>query len=199
MTKLSEGPPVVAVGFGGSTASTAALMWAALEARRRGARLRVIHAWRPHPLHALYAADEGSGHPAPSCSQEADLLAAQARSALGDMIMVHAVTEVVEGPPERVLVEASAQADLLVLGSGGQSPVAQADPRVVDRPVGPVVRACLSHARCPVVIISRTFAPMLTDTEHTGTRLSGTGQASASRSERYDPSRLEHKTAVARI
>jgi len=67
-------------------------------------------------------------------------------------------TELVEGAPERVLADASADADLLVLGSGSQSPVAHVDPQIVDRPTGPVIRACLSHARCPVVIISPAMA-----------------------------------------
>jgi nucleotide-binding universal stress UspA family protein len=197
--KRSESPPVVAVGFGGSAASTAAVIWGEREARRRGARLRVIQAWQPHPLHALYAAGGGSARQSPSCAEEAGLLAAQVRSTLGGATGLQLVTDVVEGPPERVLVEASSQADLLVLGSGSQSQVGPADPRVVDRPVGPVVRACLSHARCPVVIITRTFAPMVTNAGHTGTRLSGAGQVGARPGEHHDPCPLAHETAVARV
>ncbi|HEX9065279.1 MAG TPA: universal stress protein [Streptosporangiaceae bacterium] len=159
---LSEGQPVVGVGVGGSGASTAALVWAAREARHRGARLLVIQAWQPHPLRALYAAAGYGRRPPPSTSAAAAQLDALVRSALGDTAGLDLVTEVVEGPAERVLADASGRLDLLVLGSGGQSPVSQVDPLVVDRPVGPVVRACLSHARCPVVIITPAMAPVLT-------------------------------------
>lgn len=197
--KLSEAPPVVAVGFGGSTASTAALRWAGLEAGRRGARLRVIQALQPHPLHALYAAAGGSERPTPSRDEEIDLLATHVRSALGASATADLVTEVVEGPPERVLVDVSAQADLLVLGSGSQSPVTQADPLVVDRPVGPVVRACLSHARCPVVIITHAFAPALHDNGHTGTRLAAPGQVGIRLSEHRNPPLPAHKSVAASV
>lgn len=158
----SERQPVVGVGVGGSGASTAALIWAAHEARTRGAQLRVIQAWQPHPLRALYAAAAHGARPPSSKAAAAGLLAAQVRSVLGDTTRLDLVTEVIEGPAERVLADASATVDLLVLGSGRQSPVTQVDPLVVDRPVGPVVRACLSHARCPVVIISPAMAPGLT-------------------------------------
>jgi hypothetical protein len=52
---------------------------------------------------------------------------------------------ILQGVPERVLVEQSASADLLVIGSAA-GPVG-------ERPIGPVVRACLSHAHCPVVVV----------------------------------------------
>ena len=183
----SERQPVVGVGVGASGAATAALIWAAREARSRGARLRVIRAWQPHPLRALYAA--ANGRPPPPCrAAAASLLDAQVRSSLGDTTGLDLVAEVIEGPAERVLADVSAELDVLVLGSGGQSPVTQVDPLVVDRPVGPVVRACLSHARCPVVIITPAMAPGLT-----GTGLSGTG-----RSEDLEPSAPPRRPAVAR-
>ena len=158
----SDHQPVVGVGVGSSGAATAALIWAAREARSRGARLRVIQAWQPHPLRALYAAAGHGLRPPPSPAAAASLLDAQVQSSLGDTTSLDLVTEVIEGPAERVLADVSAQLDVLVLGSGGQSPVAQVDPLVVDRPVGPVVRACLSHARCPVVIITPATAAGLT-------------------------------------
>jgi nucleotide-binding universal stress UspA family protein len=65
-----------------------------------------------------------------------------------------------------VLAQASARADLLVLGSGSQSPVAHVDPQIVDRPTGPVIRACLSHARCPVLIIGPAMTASLGIGDH---------------------------------
>ena len=148
----SERQPVILVGVGGSDASIAALSWAAGEARRRSARLRVIEAWQVYPARALYAAG-WSDRGRPSRDAAADRLAARVLAVVGDTASVTVTTELVEGTAERVLAEASASADLLVLGSGSQSPVAQVDPQIVDRPTGPVIRACLSHARCPVLII----------------------------------------------
>ncbi len=151
-----EWQPVILVGVGGSDASIAALIWAAGEAHRRNARLRVLEAWQAYPARALYAA--GRADREPSRDAAADRLAARVRTVLGDAVSPAATTELVEGAAERVLADASADADLLVLGSGSQSPVAHVDPQIVDRPTGPVIRACLSHARCPVVIISPAMA-----------------------------------------
>src|SRR5215472_4624452 len=140
----------VVVGVSGSAASMAALLWASGEARRRGTRLRVVQARQPNPVRAQYA---GTVTPALGCGQEAlspagaGGLAVMVRAALGDTARSDMSTEVIEGVPERALIEASDGADMLVLGSGGQSPVAHADPLIVDRPIGPVIRACLSHAR----------------------------------------------------
>lgn len=153
------------VGLSGSAASTAALFWAAGEARRRGVGLRVVQARQANPVRAHYA-DVGTG--VPECRQEpipsaaaSERLAVKVRAALGEAGTTDLSTEVVQGAPERLLISESDGADLLVLGSGGKSPVAQADPLIVDRPIGPVIRACLSHAHCPVVIIGQTAAAEL--------------------------------------
>jgi nucleotide-binding universal stress UspA family protein len=154
--------PVILVGVGGSGASLAALAWAAGEARRREATLRVMQAWQPHPARAPYAGTPSVQHEIPSLEQTADRLTAELsailHAVLGDPAGVLVVVDLAEGPAERVLASASADAELLVLGAGAQSPVTQPDPLIVDRPVGPVIRACLSHARCPVVIISPAMA-----------------------------------------
>jgi nucleotide-binding universal stress UspA family protein len=55
--------------------------------------------------------------------------------------------EITEGMAERVLADRSRDADLLVLG-------AAADVRMTGRPAGPVIRACMRSARCPLVIIT---------------------------------------------
>lgn len=156
----SERRPVILVGVGGSDASIAALIWAAGEARRRHARLAVVEAWQVYPARALYAAGR-TERGLPSRDAAADRLAARVRAVLGDAAAAAVTTDVVEGVAERVLAEASAGVDLLVLGSGSQSPVAHVDPQIVDRPTGPVIRACLSHARCPVVIIGPAMAARL--------------------------------------
>jgi nucleotide-binding universal stress UspA family protein len=70
---------VIAVGVDGSESAAAALRWAAAEARLRGARLRVVHAWNvPTIAHA------GSGF-VPPASFEDDLGQA-AETALGQWL-----------------------------------------------------------------------------------------------------------------
>ncbi len=65
------------------------------------------------------------------------------------------------GSPLMSTPRSAIDADMLVLGAGKESPVAHVDPLIVDRPVGPVIRSCLSRARCPVVIISPATAAQL--------------------------------------
>ena len=66
-------------------------------------------------------------------------------------------SELAEGSPARVLIDQSAGAELLVLGtaehasqSAGEGPP----------DVGPVARACLHSAACPVVIVAPCDAPL---------------------------------------
>ncbi len=58
----------------------------------------------------------------------------------------------VDGLPARVLLDRCADADMLVLGTSGDTPGAV-------RSAGPVIRACLRRASCPVVVISAAQDP----------------------------------------
>ncbi len=60
--------------------------------------------------------------------------------------------EVVDGLAARVLLERCAGADMLVLGTASDTDGA-------SRPAGPVIRACLRRAACPVVVISAEQEP----------------------------------------
>jgi nucleotide-binding universal stress UspA family protein len=142
----------IIVGVSGSRASVAAMRWAADEARRRHARLRVIRAWDPSQRAAPYAG-VGEGRPAEDTRVALDSgLAAAVRAAFGPVRPACLHTELAEGVPERVLIARSADADLLVLGT----------PRSQDAAglsVGPVLRTCLMRARCPVVVVSAGAGP----------------------------------------
>lgn len=152
-----SGPHIV-VGVDGSAGSKRALRWAAEEARKRHGRVQVVLAWEPAYLatyspvtaHADHAEQERAAHA---------LLADTLRSVFGVDIHDHVTAKVVQGIAERVLVEESRAADLLVLGS------TQARERACQ-PVGPVIRGCLHQARCPVMIIGSCEAarpePVLT-------------------------------------
>jgi len=140
----------IVVGVSGSRASVAALRWAADEARRRPARLSVVCAWDPFLRRAPYA-DVSEGHPGDQARAALySGLATAIRTALGPVPPDGVDTELAEGPPERVLVSRSGTADLLVLGTGRPQDAAGLS-------VGPVIRSCLSRARCPVVVVSASL------------------------------------------
>ena len=117
----------IVVGISDSRASLTALHWAAAEARLRGASLHVVRAWDSVRHAAPYAA---VGQLPTGDEQEAEVragLAADMQAEFGPATPGGVTTELAEGAPERILVAQSARADLL--------------------------RACLAHAGCPVVIV----------------------------------------------
>jgi len=136
----------VVVGVSGSPASAAALRWAAAEARRRHARLRVIRSWDPEFDAAALPPDVRMA----SARQQA-AAALSLAGTMGDVFGPQApdgvTAELAQGMAERVLADRSADAELLVLGSA-------APPGGAARSIGPVVRSCLSRACCPVVVVS---------------------------------------------
>lgn len=143
--------PSILVGFGSSRAAVAALRWAVGEARLRQARLRVVRTWERFPLRAFYALTSDCQAPRQTGVRAADRLAADVSAALGELASADVTSELAEGVAERILVDASAGASLLVLGSADPAPA-------VGSSVGPVIRACLRHAQCPVVIVSPAMA-----------------------------------------
>jgi nucleotide-binding universal stress UspA family protein len=145
---------VIVVGVSGSPASGAALSWAAEEARLRGARLHVVRVWDPARHAAPYAAVGATPTGEEELASARDALAAAMRAEFGPVTPEGVTAELAEGVPERVLVDRSSGADLLVLGVNTPAWLA-------GRSAGPVVRACLARARCPVVVISGVDAEPL--------------------------------------
>ena len=137
--------PTVLVGVSGSRASVGALRWAADESRRRGARLVAVRCWEPGQP-AYYAAHGSIADDAHSHQAAAWELASTLHEVFGGRLPASLYTEVIEGMAERVLADRSAGADLLVLGS-------TSSPCVSGPSIGPVIRSCLSRARCPVVVV----------------------------------------------
>jgi nucleotide-binding universal stress UspA family protein len=139
----SDGPTIV-VGVSGSPASARALRWAVAEAGRLQGRLRVVLIWTIEPR-AYYAPAISAADYERRQRRAVSGLAAMVRTVAGSLPPHALTTYVAHGLPERALVEQSAGADLLVLGSAtglGGPPS-----------IGPVIRACLSHAHCPVVVV----------------------------------------------
>jgi nucleotide-binding universal stress UspA family protein len=135
----------VVVGVNGSMASIAALRWAAREAGLRQARLHVVCALDPGRVRAApYAgcarrlAPEQPGLPTNA------LLKDLVQDVIGGGPLPTVDTEVVDGLAAKVLIDCATGADLLVLGDPATSQF---------EVIGPVARACLRHAPCPVVVV----------------------------------------------
>jgi nucleotide-binding universal stress UspA family protein len=170
------GDSTILVGVSGSPASLAALRWAADEAARRECRLRIVTISQCEQ-HASYARLVDSDQGPDRLEQAWLVLTEAARAVLGSGPWRNTSVEAVEGRTEHELVSASAESDLLVLGSG---------PAAV---LGPVVRTCLTEARCPVVVVTRQTGP---------TRAFPTDQRrlSAERHREYDRRPLPAGTAL---
>ncbi|RDI34316.1 universal stress protein [Lentzea flaviverrucosa] len=140
----NEVRPVV-VGVDGSAAGQAALKWAVEDARRRGCRVDVISAW--HPNYGILIG--------PVPAEVVMGMAPEAMRAAAQEGLDHAVEGfdgvemrrvLVEGDPRTALVEASEDAELLVVGNRGHS-------TIVEAVLGSVSSYCVHHAKCPVVVI----------------------------------------------
>lgn len=137
----------IVVGVDGSVESAAALRWACREASLRGAVVHAVHVREAH-CHSLpgYAVP---AHPGQQDCDKFDVeeLAGKVKAEFAPEAEVEVKGEVIDGLAARVLLERCAGADMLVLGTAS-------DTAGASRPAGPVIRACLRRAACPVVVIS---------------------------------------------
>jgi nucleotide-binding universal stress UspA family protein len=134
----------IVVGVDGSTGSDQALRWAAAEAALRGAELEVVCAWQqplvPGSLYVDVERDILAG---------TETIAERAR----DLVTkeqgrdtVEVTTTVVGAPAAAALLDAAADADLLVVGSHGHG-------RLSGLLLGSVSLHCVTHSPCPVVVV----------------------------------------------
>jgi nucleotide-binding universal stress UspA family protein len=144
MTKNLAKSKDVVVGVDGSTNGQRALEWAVDEGRRRNERVVALHAWElPYP-------PAGFAIPVPpqNVDEIAESAAALLDKAVGEVAVDGVVVEqrVVNAPPSTALVEASADADLVVVGARGHG-------GFLGLLLGSVSNQVAHHARCPVVIV----------------------------------------------
>jgi nucleotide-binding universal stress UspA family protein len=136
----------IVVGVDGSTGSLAALGWAEREAGLRDAALHVVRAWEDTAKRVAPYASRANPPGGPQDHRTAEgRLQADVTAVLGPAPLVTMDVRVVEGLAARVLLDHAVGADLLVLGSAT---------RCAPDGIGPVARACLRHAPCPVVVVS---------------------------------------------
>jgi nucleotide-binding universal stress UspA family protein len=132
----------IVVGVDGSTQSGQALLWADRQARLVSAELHAVIAWRP-PASYGYAAVYDD------VDWKAEARATLVRTiiqTLGDVDEHRVHLHVVQGHPAPVLLDAAADADLLVVGNRGHGGFA-------GLLLGSVSRHAVSHAVCPVVVV----------------------------------------------
>lgn len=138
---MSASPRIV-VGVDGSPASVAALQWAARQAALTRSILDATISWQ-QPMNygnqILYIEDFDWAEVARSTLAEAIVEAGIDETLLGRRT-------VNEGHPAQVLVDASADADLLVVGTRGHGGFA-------GLLLGSVSEHVIGHAACPVLVV----------------------------------------------
>ena len=133
----------IVVGVGEKPAGSAAARFAFEEARRRGVPVDAVRAWR-WPAHETTDHPLMSGEPARLHEQQAvEALDAALQDAPAS---VEAHRRTVEGHTRTVLVDASRDADLLIVGAKRRS-------GRYGLQLGRVAHGVLHHSACPVVIV----------------------------------------------
>ncbi len=138
----------IIVGFDGSHSAQRALAWAMSEATFRHAPLTVlsvhpvaISGWTGNPI--ILPEDTAEVEQARQAAEEA---VAKTAAELGQPGPATVMVRGVSGLPSDELIQASGNADLIVVGSRGMSGMK----RLL---LGSVSTTVLHHARCPVAII----------------------------------------------
>lgn len=137
----------IAVGLDQSGSSRAALAWAADEARTRDVPLHVIFAWSGIGVDIARASgwvqavttdlEKGAAE---------EVIHNAVREVLGDNPDVKLIEVPMPGEGAQALIEASKDADMLVVGSRGEG-------GFDGLHLGSVSEKCVHHAYCPVVVI----------------------------------------------
>lgn len=133
----------IVVGADGSPSSRKAVSWAARQAALTGDVLQLVVAWHwpvnygyPVPLAPHY-------DPAAEAFKLLDEELAAVRQQYPGL---EVQTAVVQGAAAQILVELSAGADLVVVGTRGHG-------EIIGLVIGSVSEHCVAHAHCPVVVV----------------------------------------------
>jgi nucleotide-binding universal stress UspA family protein len=146
MTASKNEASRIVVGVDGSTSSRAALRWAVNQAKLTGGTVDAVIAWQ------VPASMTGYGWMTPIVPDISfeDVAKQTLEEAIAEVVGSSEVPRVrslvVPGIAAQVLLEASAEADLLVVGRRGHGEFAEAL-------LGSVSQHCVHHAHCPVLIV----------------------------------------------
>ncbi len=134
----SDHERTIVVGYDGSKGSQMALDWAVHEATLRGADLCVLRVWS-YPDYGTF-------------DEQWDIAQERLENELKDVLVstgdLRWQAVALKGSPAKVLVEHSADAELLVVGSRGRG-------GFTGLLLGSVGHGVSAHARVPVVIVKR--------------------------------------------
>jgi nucleotide-binding universal stress UspA family protein len=137
---------LVVVGVDGSAESVGALRWAAAYAAATGATLRAIFSW--HYPGAIGAPPIGHAPESVTDEVRQHMMDTLARAIAEGAPDIPVDQQLGYGHPAEVLVDASDEADLLVVGSRGRG-------AFTGMLVGSVSMHCVNHAHCPVVVVRK--------------------------------------------
>jgi nucleotide-binding universal stress UspA family protein len=142
----------IVVGIDGSRFGVGALRWGLREGARRGCVVEATMGWQPES-HSSGPEPMRVPRRLPDELRElhAESLAASVAEATRDDHTLQPRQVLARGWPPELLVRASMDAILLVLGSHGRG-------RLMDAPVGSVIEYCIRHAYCPVVVVPPRLA-----------------------------------------
>jgi nucleotide-binding universal stress UspA family protein len=136
----------VLVGVDGSPSSHKALAWAAAEAAAHGAELIVMNVWE-HTLLPPAGSVSVSERYVPDPSQRtAEDLLTEIKEVLGDDPPVIVQPRVKQGNPAKVLIDQSADAELLVVGTRGHGGFR-------GLVLGSVSQHVAAYAKCSVAVV----------------------------------------------
>jgi nucleotide-binding universal stress UspA family protein len=147
MSEQQESVRRIVVGVDGSSSSKTALAWAVRQAELTGASVEAVIAWHyPAMAGGVLFGPTGDTYTADYGEFAATALNGAVAESVDPEGPVKVSLTVREGSAPQVLLDASAGADLLVVGSRGHGGFTEAL-------LGSVSQACVHHARCPVVIV----------------------------------------------
>lgn len=142
-TKNDKTEHVIVVGVDGSESSKNALRWAARLAPSLGATVHAIVAWEYPIVFGLEGGIPGAWKPDETAKE---ILGNVLDSVFGNARPAGLKGSISQGHPTFVLLDASKDADMLVVGSrglGGFSGLL----------LGSVSSNCAEHAKCPVLVV----------------------------------------------
>ena len=154
-TDLSSQTQPIVVGVDGSPASLEALTWAVRHARLVGTQVHAVIAWHYPTVYGIYPLSGGIDW---EDNARATIEIAM-KEALGGAEADDVTSSVVHGHPAQVLVDASADAALLVVGNRGHG-------GFVETLLGSVSEQVVTHAPCPVLVVRAHAVP--TSVAHEG-------------------------------
>lgn len=146
MARVDDAMKIV-VGVDGSEASVEALRQAQRLAVPLGAEVDAVACWEYPNIYDTYVAVGIGGFK----ERAEELLQEAMTTAFAGERPENVHTHVVEGLARSVLIDASKEADLLVVGRRGHGGFA-------GLLLGSVSSACVSHAHCPVLVVQRPAA-----------------------------------------